>query len=309
MSDDRSPDERLAATAAEQQAAFNHTQARAAGFTRHQIAQRCRTGRWDRPTRNVYTIVGAPGTFLQRVFVAWLAIAGAVVSHRTAAILDGLFTAGDDEEVEVTVRRGRSHAATVARVHQRPALRPRDITTRLGVTVTAPARTAADLAGRLSASALEDLVDEIVLTKRATLNELEEQALAMPKNDLGRQRLLHLLEIWRHDGTPESKWEVKLARALEAAGIRGIVFQHELVVDGKVVARFDLAIPSVKVAIEYESFQHHGGRRGVIRTNRRRNRYQRYGWIGYGATKADIDDGCRELVVEILADERLRPAS
>lgn len=308
MSDPENPDQRLAPTAAAQHAAFNVAQAKAAGFTERQIEHRCERGRWIRRGRGVYTIAGSPHSFMQRVFVAWLAISGAVISHRSAAIIDGLLQAGDDEEIEVTIRRGRSHAATIARVHQRRSLKTTDITTKNGVTVTTSARTVADLASRLTAHELEDMVDEVVLSNRATIEEVEAQALAMPRNDLGRKRLLSLLDIWRRDGTPESKWEVKLARMLEAAGVEGLVFQHELVVDGKVVARFDLAIPHARVAIEYESFRHHGGRRGVARTNQRRNRFQRHGWIAYGATKDDVDDRCRELAVAILADERLRRA-
>ena len=309
MSVEETPDERLAPTAADQHAAFNQAQAAAAGFTIRQMEHRCLAGRWKRHARGVFTIAGSPETFLQQVWVAWLAIPRSVISHRSAAILLGLMTAGDEEVIEVTVRRGRSHRHGAARIHQRPPLRPADLTVCEGLTVTTAARVAADMASRLSVDALEDMVDEIVLSKRATFEEVEEQAYAMPRNDPGRARLLAVLDAWRRDGTPESKWELKLARRLVAAGLTGIVFQHELVVDGRVVARFDLAIPHAKIAIEYESFRHHAGRRGHQRTNRRRNGLQRYGWVAYGATKADIDDGCRELVSDILADERLRDAS
>ena len=58
--------------------------------------------------------------------------------------------------------------------------------------------------------------------------------------------------------------------------------------DGRLVARFDLADPGARVAVEFDSYRHHFGRQAWRRDQARHNRATALGWLVFHATEHDL---------------------
>lgn len=216
-----------------------------------------------------------PVTWKQRALAACL-ISGpsAVVSHRSAAVLWGVsgFRPGP---LEITVPAGRSGRNALARVHRSDVegvLRDR-------VPATRPSRMLMDLAGVVSGDLLEEGVDDVLCRRLCRIEDL------MP-----RGALREVLAAWNGDGLPEGVAEMRVVRALLAAGLEQPVRQYEIWVDGVFVARVDLAYPPFRLAMELDGFRWHAGRRAFRSDRMRRNRVEAAGWRLLEAAPEDIDD-------------------
>ena len=136
-------DAAVARLAARQHGLLTRSQVSTCGVTDRMIHERVASARWVPVARGVYRLAGVPVTWNQRALAACLlAGPGAVVSHRSAAVVWGVsgFRPG---RVEITVPPGASARSTLARVHRSVVTGVR----RDGVPVTQPARTIVDLAG------------------------------------------------------------------------------------------------------------------------------------------------------------------
>jgi hypothetical protein len=141
---------------------------------------------------------------------------------------------------------------------------------------------------------LEEAVDDVLCRRLTTLARLRRRA-----DELGPRRgseaLRAILEAWAGDGVAANVAEMRVVRLLIDAGLPVPVRQYELWVDGELIARFDIAYPEERLAIELDSFRWHAGR-GPFRSDRvRANRVTAAGWRLLRATPDDIVDG-RELV-------------
>ena len=76
-------------------------------------------------------------------------------------------------------------------------------------------------------------------------------------------------------------------------------FQYEVRVGARFVARVDAAYPRHRVAVEYDSFEHHTGRAALVRDSRRRNALAGIGWSVIAVTAADITGGGDHVVAMI----------
>jgi very-short-patch-repair endonuclease len=118
---------------------------------------------------------------------------GAVVSHRSAAVLWGLLPSSPERTVDVTVAgplRGRHDGICVHRVN--PALPRVDTPKRDGVPVTSPARTLLDLAATGSAAELQRALDTSEQERIVTVRALR-SLLARSRGRRGVARLASLL--------------------------------------------------------------------------------------------------------------------
>jgi predicted transcriptional regulator of viral defense system len=125
------------------------------GLTDAMIDHRIRSGRWARVCPGLYRLAGVPVSWRQRALAACLVAGpGAVVSHRSAAVLWGLsgFRPGP---IEITVPNGHSVRSPLARVHRTAEV---SRVVRDGVPLTRPARTIADLAVVVGGQVLEEAV-------------------------------------------------------------------------------------------------------------------------------------------------------
>jgi hypothetical protein len=273
-------DVRIAALSARQQGLFTRRQAQLAGATDAKIEHRLKTGRWVLVARGVYRLAGVPVTWKQRALAACL-VAGpeAVVSHRSAAVLWGIpgFRPG---RVEITVPPGAGNRNPLARVHRSAVNGVR----RDGVPATRPARTIVDLAGVVGGDVLEAAVDDVLCRRLCRLDEL-----AAPPRRRGSAALRAVLQAWNGEGAADGVAEMRVVRALLAAGLPNPVRQYEIRVDGEFVARVDLAYPAERLAIELDGFRWHAGR-GPFRSDRLRgNRIEAAGWRLLRAAPEDVD--------------------
>ncbi len=271
-------DAAIARIAARQNGLFTRPQARGAGSTAAMIQHRLDTGRWVLVARGVYRLAGVPVTWKQRALAACLVAGpGAVVSHRSAAVLWGIsgFRPG---RLEMTVPVGRSNRNALARVHRSTVKGVR----RDGVPVTTVARTVADLSAVVGADVLEEAVDDVLCRRLVSLDELRRRA--------GSKALRAVLEAWNGDALPAGVAEMRVVRELLAAGLPQPVRQHEIRVAGELAARVDLAYPDQRLAIELDGFRWHAGRGPFRSDRRRRNRIEAAGWRLLQTAPEDIGE-------------------
>lgn len=268
-------DAAIAPIAACQHSLITRAQAHSVGASDHMIQHRLDTGRWVLVARGVYRIAGVAVTWEQRALAACLISgAGAVVSHKSAAVLWGVsgFRPGP---LEITVPPGRSGRNALARVHRSEV----DGVLRDRVPVTRPARMLADLAGVVSGDVLEEAVDDVLCRRLCRLEDLP-----------ARGALREVVRAWNGDAVADGVAEMRVVRRLVAAGLEAPVRQYEIWHNGVFIARVDLAYPTFRLALELDGFRWHAGRRKFRSDRLRRNRIEAVGWRLLEAAPEDIDD-------------------
>jgi very-short-patch-repair endonuclease len=268
-------------------------QVRLGRLTRAQL----RSGAWRRLFPDVYACASLPIDHARRArAAAHLAVPGAVISGRSAAVLWGADLAGPDDDVECTLAPDcRAGAIRGIRVTRR-TLADDEVTRRGGVPVTTVGRTALDLA---RIQPLDDAVvalDQFLRTGLTTLDELRLAAAAL--RGPGCRHVRRAME--RADGLAESPQESRLRLLLHDSRLPRPVAQHTVrTADGRFVARVDFAWPDVKVAVEYDGAWH-GRPQQVARDRRRLNELTAAGWTVVFVTAADLRDPV-QLIARIAA--------
>jgi very-short-patch-repair endonuclease len=225
-----------------------------------------------------------------------------LVSHATAAALWG-FEGIVTDEIDVTVsarRRLRSHHV---RVHRVGDLLPADVARRGPIAVTSALRTAIDLAGVVDADVLEVAIESALRRRLFSVGQLRWRSEAlMGTGRPGTRRLRDLLER-RDVGRSDSGWEVRTAQILVAAGFPSPARQHPIRVNGKVIARADLAYPDARLILEYDSDEWHSGVTRRHQDAQRRNRLRALGWTVLEVTPVTLRRPTEliELVELVLA--------
>ncbi|MDH3308106.1 MAG: type IV toxin-antitoxin system AbiEi family antitoxin domain-containing protein [Acidimicrobiia bacterium] len=226
-----------------------------------------------------------------------LGLSDAVVSHRAAAGLHGI-SPFERSRPEVTV-----HAAAAYRMQETTVHRVRDLTAqhrmRLGgLPVTTIARTVFDLATVLDADRLGRVIEDVVLARMATLDELQ-----LVVDEVGRR------------GKPGTS---RIRDALESRGIGPISsatalerLGRQVLIDGGLpvpVAQYqphglkltlDAAYPEARLGIEWDSLRWHS-RLERFETDRRRDRAAaERGWLVLRFTWDDLrnrpGEVCRQV--------------
>lgn len=293
----RDADRQLAAIAAKQDSLFTRDTAISCGLTRKQCDQRLATEQWVEVYRGVYHPAGTEIGWRARLRAACMVADPGVSSHRSAlAIWDLPGQRRTKVELltphSVRVRRGDVVA------HQTRALDPSDVTVVDGIPVTTPVRTLIDSAAVLHRSTLQLAVDEAL---RRALVEFDELWLRFDElSKPGRRGIRELRSVLaaRHPDAEltESTRELMLLRVIERAGLPDPVAQ-QVITDGtgSFVARVDAAYPDLRIALEYDSYLHHGGRSKYVRDLARRNELTALGWQVVHFTTADLTRGGRRL--------------
>jgi hypothetical protein len=255
----------VAELAASQHRAFTRHQAAELNFDRRRITTaKCR-GWLDEPLPGVLTMRGSPPTWHQRLMVVVLGSGGhAVASHRAAARLHGLdgFDHAGMAVVEASVARAYRLDLPDAVVHHVTPLDRCDVVTIDGIPCTSVGRTLADLGSVLAdrrrvrralTSARRRGVGLEIL--RATAERLHRPGQS------GTGVLLRLLDAIPFEGhVPDSWFEELLARCLEDPYLPEVIPQYPITdADGRVVAKTDLGIPSVRLGLEAHSRRFHFG--------------------------------------------------
>jgi hypothetical protein len=293
----RSADDLLLAFAEGHHAVFRGAHARLCGLSKRQIAGRIELGLWRRLYDDVYIAAGAPLTWKGALLAAcWAGGFRAAASHRSAAALWNL-PGGRQSIVEITCPRWRRARHNGLVVHETKALDGVDIAEVEGIPVTTPERTLLDLGAVRHTSVVEMALDKAEnhglvtgASLQATLNRLAKSG----RNGAGTLRCL----LERHDQRrrpPESEMETMLIQCLRRNGWPEPVPQHVIRQAGAFVARVDAAYPQWRIAIEYDSDEHHGGHTARYRDHERRLRVIAAGWFPVEALLPDVRSGGTKL--------------
>ena len=300
---DRNADHRLLEFAANHHGVFRGAHARICGLSDRQIEGRIELGLWRRLHIDVYVIAGSPLTWRGSLLAAcWAGGFRAAASHRSAAGLWAL-AGGGKSIVEITCPRWRRAQHDGLVVHETKVLDGIDVTVVDGIPVTTPERTLLDLGAVCHKSVVEMALDNAEnrgLVTRASVRATLDRLAKPGRNGAGTLR--HLLEGRdSHRRPPESEMETMLIQCLRRNGWPEPVPQHVIRQAGAFVARVDAAYPEWRIAIEYQSDAHHGGKTARYRDNERRLRVIAAGWFPVEAMLPDVRSGGVKLCAALRA--------
>jgi very-short-patch-repair endonuclease len=202
------PDRAIADIAGPQHGIVAGRQATAAGMTRKQIRRRVANGDLDDLGEDVLRFPGAHRTWRQRVSAAALAGAGGVAATRTACALYGV-PGFAENRVEV-LRTVTDHSTScLAVVHRTRWLPPWHITVIDGIRVTTMARTLFDLAAVVSFPRLERAVNNALLMRLVTLEQLDAMLQEMAERGRSGIRPMRRILAKLGPGKPPSESELE----------------------------------------------------------------------------------------------------
>jgi very-short-patch-repair endonuclease len=175
-----------------------------------------------------------------------------------------------------------SHPSIVSWVvpYRTAAIHPEDLVRRPdGIVVTSRARTALDLARSVDPTDLLSIIEQVMRDGQLTEDHLRAVAIDwMSPQRPWIRRFLELLDGRLRGGPAESHGEVVLGDALAAAGVVGLERQFQIDLPGYGPARFDLAIPAIRLAIEIDLHPTHAETAGRARDTARDVAARRLEW-------------------------------
>ncbi|GAA3386724.1 endonuclease domain-containing protein [Cryptosporangium minutisporangium] len=238
---------------------------------------------WRRIHHDVYVDATLPVDHLLRCQAASLILpAGAALSGRSAACVEGLPIADDRAPVSVLVPPGTrfAHQGCATRqvflppTHIRPGNPP------VRPPVTIPQRTAWEIAREPDLVEAVAAVDYLLHRNYLRTGAMDAWVAAHPR---ARAATVIALADGRAESLPESRVRIRL----KLAGLPEAVPQHEIWSGRTFVARVDLAWPAAKVALEYDG-AHHAEYGQFARDRARLNRLVEAGWTVIHMTAADL---------------------
>jgi hypothetical protein len=225
-----------------------------------------------------------------------------VLSHRSAAQVWGLLEPVDGP-VEVTVvgsDAGRWRPKIDA--HRIRELQRIDVRRRQGLPITAPALTVIDVAATASIRRAELALD------RALTHQLVSRTAVCDATDRHRTRPgVRLVRALLESDRPSSVTVSPPEERLRALCRRGGLPEPEVNVpigdpfsrDPVQRYRPDLMWRKQRVAVEYHSFDYHGGRRAFYADDRRHEDLRRAGWVVVYVTWDDLENEPERVLVAI----------
>jgi hypothetical protein len=256
-----------------------------AGLSRRQIRLRVEAGVLERVIGDTYRVVGAPCSPSSRYMAATLAVESSLLAGAAAANLLRVPTF-DPCRPEVVTRRVASHHPKGIVVHRPLDLLDRHRTRVDGIAVTTLPRTVLDLAARLTAMELGDLVDGLAEAGRLPVPRMfDEFDLVARRGRPGTARMRTVLEP-RLDGlvVKRSELERRGLAFLEAYGFPCPLVEYAPPWACASVARVDVAYLDHRLVIEFD------GRRWHTRRDRFENDHLRHqlatsqGWAVFPVT-------------------------
>lgn len=264
-------DVEMHAAARRQHGLVTRPQVLAAGGDDHLIIRREQAGRWQRLQAGVYLIALGPPTWEQALHAACLAAGpDAAISHRAAAQLWELEgTSG--RLVELTVPYRTRAVVHDALVHRSRRLAPEDVTERRGIPVTSVERTLVDL-GRFAGPVVIEIAVESALRRGLTsLDRVIEHGIERNQGRPGAARLRRIVAVRAPGRVAGSPAEVAFLRFVRKHGLPEPVRQYPIRLRDGSVAVVDFAWPEARVAVEWDGFEFHTGRRAFAADLERQN--------------------------------------
>jgi hypothetical protein len=276
------------------------SQLRSSGLSPRAIERLEQVGAIELVLRGAYRTASVELDDIARCSAVCLARPNTVVAGPTAGRLWDFRRLPHDRRVHVIAPPASNPA--VARwvvPYRTAAIQPDDIIERPdGIRVTTRERTAFDLARHLDADSLLSVIEQAMHDGR-----LDESAMrAVAVDWISPQRpwvwsYLRQLDRRLSGGAAESHPEVIVATALGAAGVHGLVRQYELRIPDYGPARFDLAIPRLRWAIEIDVFPTHDETIGRARDRRRDAAAGGAGWTTHRLDRRTYETRLDQWVV------------
>lgn len=245
-----------------------------------------RSSAWRRVLRGVYADAALPDTHGLRIAAAGLVLPpSAVVAGRSAAWLLGMHgAASGTSPVEVLVPREHRFGPVTGLLIRQGTVDEADLVDVRGLRRTGALRTACDLARWEPTPEAVVLLDTALARGVVTATDLRARV-AAPGRGPGSRAARGAVEL--ADGRAESPQESRTRVLLAMAGLV-LVPQFEVHDDdGRWVARVDLALPELRIAVEYDGAWH--GEAGQLARDRSRlNRLTAAGWLVLHLTAADL---------------------
>lgn len=298
----------LSDLASAQHGVFTGQQAVNVGLSRGIVGRLVQRGTVERLHRGVFRFAGAPLTWRSKLMAATLAGGGSHASHRAAACLHQLDGFDEPQPIEVTVTRGRCPARDDVIVHRWMGPDPHDYVHVDSIATSGVASTLARLGAVVPRSQVEQALDD-ALRRGYSLRWIEQTAERLHRpGPTGTGVLLRLLRDPGHrQATPDSIFERKTARVLNAADLPPPTLQHQVRLPNGQSARIDIAWPSVKWGIECHSRKYHFGPAHTAADHDRDHQLAMAGWQVTYLTWHQLQDA--DYVVELarsMLDQRSR---
>lgn len=267
--------------AASRHGAVTRRQAASLGLGRNAVARLAHRGFLHETVPGVLVVTGSPATWNQSLYIATLeggderiAIAG------SAARLHRLDGSGATSEIHVAGRRGARTSLDSVCLHQTLHRYPDDhLTEIMGIRVTTIARTLCDLA-RYHPGRYEQAADDFE-RRGHSLGWLEHTADAVEVAGPWRRLVADDLQRRRQGGRVADSWFERLLEECTRSPLLPPVHRQYVVRDelGRFIARVDLAIPMLRMAIEAHSRRFHTGPRAETSDEARDLRLGEAGWL------------------------------
>ena len=260
---------------------FTWAQAQRAGLTRERLTELVQTRRVRRVLRGVYQRADLPDTQLNRARAAALVVRPfVVVCDRTAAWLHGV-DAFEHRELDILppletfVLRGNARVRRNGCAGGQRDLAARDLCVVDGVLVTAPLRTALDLACGLSRRGALAALDGFMRVHGITRVEMERELVRFRRRR-GVVQARQLVPI--ADPRAESPGESWTRLEIIDSGLPVPDPQFWVVHRGRRLFRLDLAYPHSRVVVEYDGREFHESDERRAHDRARRKWLREHGW-------------------------------
>ncbi|MEJ5866239.1 hypothetical protein WDV85_00625 [Pseudokineococcus sp. 5B2Z-1] len=258
-----------------------------------------RDGRWRRLLHGVYTRRDVEVTHPLMCEAAGLLLpSSAQVTGPSAATVRGADWLSPRDPVEAVLPSGGAHPA-IRGVRVRRSSAPLVAGTPWRTTTLAvPERMAFDAAARVPLTLAVGRLDELVRRGEVSTDRLAAWLEGRHDNDVAAVRTA----LDQVDASAESLPESALRVLLRRAGVHvvpQVVVRHL----GRSVARVDLALPDLRIAIEYDG-QWHAAREQLEKDRARLNRLREAGWVVVHVTAADLAEPGRAVALVRAAMSR-----
>jgi hypothetical protein len=275
-----------------------------AGMSDRQLRQLQHAGDLELVLRGAYRSPSAQVTEPSRCAAVCLARPDVAIAGPTAGRLWGFRRLPPDHRIHVIAPRVSNPAmARWVVPYRTDARHPHDIVERDdGIRLTTRARTAFDLARWLGPDDLLSVIEQAAHDGALP----DDDFLAVAADWLSPRRpwaraFLQALDRRLPGGPAESHPEVRVADALHRTGVRGLVRQHRLRLPGYGEARFDLAIPELRWAIEVDLHPRHRETLGAASDAARDRAASAVGWITTRITKEQYDGRFNETIADVAS--------
>jgi very-short-patch-repair endonuclease len=263
-----------------------------AGWSRHRITSAVASGELIVCHPGVYRINTSAETFESRCAAACLADPTLVVTGRSAARLWRFRHIGYDGPPIVLTDHDRNPVSGDVIIRRTNVLERTDWIVRAdGIVITNPVRTWFDCARDVSDETFE-AVTEWVLDRHTSVPNL--WAMVRRMDARGRPGLARVRRVmsqrsdWQRPAG--SKLELRVLRALRAAGVPELVRQHPIRLPNGLIIHPDAADPTLRWALEVDHITWHGGRVDAQRDKGRDRGLRRIRWQVERVTDQELRD-------------------